>query len=146
CAHFFGAFSGDLDGCFWSPLEPGGFHLDFALFLFDQLGYFLVVPGEHDRDELELELIDHGLEELGDAQGEDGEAAWSVWCSRDNFGTLQLALEERKVEVKSSGFQWTPKTTVEVSAEGAEEVSALIDRLEDDDDVQKVFSNAQWPD
>ncbi len=115
-------------------------------FLFDKLGYFLVEPGEHDRDELELELIDHGLEELGEAKGEDGKNLWSIWCSFDSFGTLQLALEERKVEVKSSGFQWTPKTTVAVSPGGAEEVNGLIDRLEDDDDVQNVFSNAQWPD
>lgn len=115
-------------------------------FLFDKVGYFLVEPGDHDRDELELELIDHGLEELGNTKGEDGEDLWSVWCSFESFGVLQLALEERKVEVKSSGFQWTPKTKVEITREGAEEVSALIDRLEDDDDVQSVFSNAQWPD
>ncbi|MEM6532930.1 MAG: YebC/PmpR family DNA-binding transcriptional regulator [Myxococcota bacterium] len=115
-------------------------------FQFDRFGFFLVEPGSAERDELELELIDFGLEELGDATGEKGEALWSVWCSPDSFGEMQSALEGRKVEVASSGFTYQPKTTTEISTEQSDEVSALIDRLDDDDDVQNVFSNAQWPD
>lgn len=131
-----------------SHFKKGGGSLGNAgsvAFQFEQVGAFLIEPGDLDRDELELELIDHGLEELGEATGENGGPVWSVWCSRDSFGAMQLALEARGVSVVSSGFHWTPSSTVEVSADAAEEITALIERLEDDDDVQTVFSNAAWP-
>ncbi|MEO0460842.1 MAG: YebC/PmpR family DNA-binding transcriptional regulator [Myxococcota bacterium] len=115
-------------------------------FLFEQYGYFLIEPEAVDRDSLELELIDHGLEELNETTDDDGKPLLSAWCSRDSFGAMQLALESREVSVNSSGFLWSPSTQVAVSVEAAEEITALIERLEDDDDVQKVFSNAEWPD
>lgn len=114
-------------------------------FLFDRFGYFLTEPPNIHRDELELELIDFGLEELGDSTGERGEPLWSVWCSPESFGEMQTALEDRKISVTSSGFTYQPKTTTEVSSAQSDEIGGLIDRLDDDDDVQSVFSNAQWP-
>jgi YebC/PmpR family DNA-binding regulatory protein len=112
-------------------------------FLFDRFGVFHLKPEGIDRDELELELIDHGLEELLDGQDNDGNPTLVVRCSRDNFGALQAALEERKLEPVSSGLEWVAKTETSLSDDQATEVLALIERLEQDDDVQKVFTNVE---
>lgn len=110
-------------------------------FLFDQYGVFRLAPAGLERDELELELIDHGLEELLEGENEDGEPLLIVRCSRENFGTVQTALEARKIEPVSSGFEWIPKNPTELADELANELQSLFDRLEQDDDVQEVFSN-----
>lgn len=110
-------------------------------FLFDQLGVFRLKPEGIDRDELELEMIDHGLEELLDGESDEGEPRILLRCAYDQFGNLQAGLEAKGVEVASSGFEWVPKTTTELSDEQADEVLALIERLEQDDDVQAVFHN-----
>lgn len=112
-------------------------------FMFDQFGVFLVNPDALERDELELELIDHGLERFEDGTGEDGKPVWLIFCSHDGFGTMQSALEEHKVSVVSSGFKWVAKSTTEISEQQSEEVAGLFDRLEDDDDVQEVFCNIE---
>ncbi len=117
-----------------------------VVFMFDQEGTFVLNPEGLNRDELELELIDHGLERLEDdtvVTNVRDKSVWVVFCSRDDFGIMQSALEERKLDVISSGFRWTPKTTTDVSPAQAEEVAGLFDRLEDDDDVQEVFCNIQ---
>lgn len=110
-------------------------------FMFDQFGVFRLSPEGIEREELELELIDFGLEEMLDGQDDDGQPQLVIHCARDSFGELQAALEERKLSVVSSGFAWVPKSTVELSDEQVDEVLALIGRLEDDDDVQEVFHN-----
>ena len=110
-------------------------------FMFDYYGTFRLSPDDVERDELELELIDHGLEELDDGLDDDGKEELILRCAREEFANLQSALDERKIEVKSSGFEWVPKTTTELSEEQLDDVLALISRLEDDDDVQHVFHN-----
>lgn len=110
-------------------------------FMFDYFGVFRISPEGVERDELELELIDHGLEEVVETESDDGEPLLGLRCKREDFGSLQTALEERKIAVASSGFEWVPKTTTELSDEQADEVIKLIDRLEQDDDVQAVFHN-----
>ncbi len=110
-------------------------------FLFDRFGHFHLEPEGVDRDELELELIDHGLEELLDATDDEGRATLLVRCARDGFGAMQAALEAKGIEPISSSIDWVPKTTTELTDEQEEEVVALIERLENDDDVQKVFTN-----
>lgn len=110
-------------------------------FMFDLFGVFRLEPEGLERDVLELELIDHGLEELLDGEDDEGHAQVVLRCSRDSFGQLQAALEARGIEPVSSGFEWVPKTTTAVTEAQAEEISALFDRLEADDDVQEVFSN-----
>jgi YebC/PmpR family DNA-binding regulatory protein len=112
-------------------------------FLFDYFGVFRLVPEGIDRDELELELIDHGLEDLVDATSDEGKPLLALRCAREAFGTLQAALEARGLAVASSGFEWVPKTTVELSDAQAQEVVELVDRLEQDDDVQEVFTNLE---
>jgi YebC/PmpR family DNA-binding regulatory protein len=110
-------------------------------FMFNQVGVFRLKPEGIERDEIELELIDHGLEELFETTDEKGNEVIGLRCARDEFGNLQSALEERKLEVVSSGFEWLPSTTTELSDEQEEDVAKLIERLEEDDDVQNVFHN-----
>ena len=112
-------------------------------FLFDHFGVFRLAPDAvTDREELELELIDHGLEELLDGEDpENGDPVVVLRCSRESFGTLQTALEERQLEPISSGFEWIPKNLTTLTDDQAEEIVSLLDRLEQDDDVQEVFSN-----
>lgn len=110
-------------------------------FMFNQVGVFRLKPEDIERDELELELIDFGLEEMVDTQDEKGNDLVALRCAREEFGNLQSALEERKLEVVSSGFEWIPTTTTELNDEQEEDVAKLIDRLEEDDDVQNVFHN-----
>lgn len=110
-------------------------------FMFDRFGAFQLKPEGIDRDALELELIDHGLEELFDGETEDGDPVLVVRCSRESFGAMQAALESRGIEPVSSEMEWVPKTTTSLSDAQLDEVIALVDRLEQDDDVQKVFTN-----
>ncbi len=111
-------------------------------FLFDQLGCFTLKAEGLDQDEIELELIDHGLEELLTGETQDGEPAFIVRCARDDFGNMQTALEQKGIEPVSSGIEWIPKTEAELSEEQVAEVRALVEKIEDDDDVQEVFTTA----
>ena len=108
-----------------------------VVFTFNHLGCFKLAPEGLDTDELELELIDEGLEELG----EDSEGNILVRCDFNNFGTMQKALEERGLNPISSELEWLPLNPVDVTDEQADEVFKLIERLEEDDDVQRVFHN-----
>ena len=92
-------------------------------------------------DDLELELIDHGLEELGEGTGENGESVWVARCGFTDFGKMQKALEDKAITPISAEVEWIPTTTVPLSDTQAEDVSKLIEKLEQDDDVQKVFHN-----
>lgn len=106
-------------------------------FMFKHLGMFkLNVEGLNPED-LELELIDAGLEELG----EDAEGNLIVRCGFTDFGNMQKALEERGLTVISSELEWLPENTIAITDEQAEDVFKLIARVEEDDDVQQVFHN-----
>lgn len=106
-------------------------------FLFKRMGVFKLASKDLNEDELELDLIDYGLEDLG----QDSEDNLVIHCNFNDFGNMQTALEERQIEVKTSGLEWIPLSTVEVTDEQADEVFALIENIEEDDDVQKVFHN-----
>ncbi len=110
-------------------------------FQFKKMGVFKLKPEGLTIDDLELELIDFGLEELGEGTGENGEAVLVLRCGYTDFGNLQKALEERGLTPISAELEWIPTTTVPLSDAQAEDVSKLIERLEQDDDVQKVFHN-----
>lgn len=110
-------------------------------FMFDQMGVFRLDPEGIEREELELELIDHGLEQLDEGQDDDGKAELLLYCQFEEFGNLSNALEEKELEVKKSGFEWIPKTTSELDEAQTDEVLGMVVRLEDDDDVQEVFHN-----
>lgn len=106
-------------------------------FLFKHLGVFKIKNDGRDLEEMEMELIDAGLDELG----EDSEGNIIVRCEFNDFGNMQKALEERNIVPISSEIEWLPLNTVEISAEQQEDVFKLIARVEEDDDVQQVFHN-----
>ncbi len=108
-------------------------------FLFKRMGVFRLKPEGVDQDELELELIDYGLEDLGEGVGEEGEAQLIVRSAFQDFGSMQAALEARGVTVISSELEYIPMSLISLPEEQAEEVLKLIDRLEQDDDIQKVY-------
>jgi len=110
-------------------------------FQFKKMGVFRLSPDGVDQDALELELIDHGLEEMGEGTGEKGEKQLLIRCAFESFGSLQAALEERKLPVISAELEHVAQTPVELPEEQAKEVLELIDALEQDEDVQRVFHN-----
>ncbi|MGK2862593.1 MAG: YebC/PmpR family DNA-binding transcriptional regulator [Chitinophagaceae bacterium] len=110
-------------------------------FQFNKLGVFKLKPEGLNVEDLELELIDFGLQELGEGSGENGEDILVVRCGFTDFGNMQNALEEKNINPISAELEWIPTVTVPVNDEQAEDVSKLIDRLEQDEDVQKVFHN-----
>jgi YebC/PmpR family DNA-binding regulatory protein len=110
-------------------------------FQFKKMGVFKLKPEGLDIDELELELIDHGLDEMGESTDENGNTVLVLRCAFVDFGKLQKALEDKNITPISSELEWIPTTTVPVTDEQAEDVSKLIERLEQDEDVNKVFHN-----
>jgi YebC/PmpR family DNA-binding regulatory protein len=110
-------------------------------FLFKRVGVFRLQPAGIEPDSLELDLIDHGLEEMGEGSGEKGEPQLILRCSFADFGQLQKALEDRSITPLSAESEYLPLTPLERPEAQATEILALVDRLEQDDDVQKVFHN-----
>ncbi len=104
-------------------------------FLFERKAVFTIVQPSGDMDEFELEAIDHGLEDIFDT-----EEGLMLHCSFESFGDMQKFLEDKKVEIKSAALQRLATTTVAVSPEQEEELNKLIEGLEEDDDVQHVYS------
>ena len=110
-------------------------------FLFQRMGVFRLKPDGIDQEELELDLIDHGLEEMGESEDENGAPVLVARCLFNDFGKLQAAIEERGLNVVSSASEYIPLNVTELSEEQANDVFKLIERLEGDDDVQRVFHN-----
>jgi YebC/PmpR family DNA-binding regulatory protein len=106
-------------------------------FLFNHMGEFKIKKDNLDLEELELDLIDFGLEEIG----EDSEGNIVLRTAYEAFGTMSKALEDKKVNVISAELTRIPTTTVELNEEQAKEVLELVDKLEQDEDVQKVYHN-----
>jgi YebC/PmpR family DNA-binding regulatory protein len=108
-------------------------------FMFRKMGVFRLNPQGLDQDDLELYLIDHGLEEMGESTGEKGEPQLVIRCAFGDFGKLQEALEARGIAPLSAEHEYICTVPTELPEEQATEVLTLIDRLEQEDDVQKVF-------
>ena len=110
-------------------------------FQFKHMGVFRLNPAGLDPEALELELIDFGLEEMGETTGEKGDAQLMLRCSFSEFGHLAKALEDRKITPISSELEYIPTTPTELPEAHANGVLKLVDLLEQDDDVQRVFHN-----
>jgi YebC/PmpR family DNA-binding regulatory protein len=110
-------------------------------FQFKKMGVFKLKPEGLNLDELELELIDHGLEEMGEGSGENSEDVIVLRAGFADFGRMQKALEDKNLQTVSAEVEWIPQNFVELGEEEAQEVLKLVDRLEQDEDVQKVFHN-----
>lgn len=106
-------------------------------FMFDRKAVFQFDKTDQiDLEELELELIDAGLEEL-----EENDGSVYAYADYTNFGTLSTALEEKGIDVKKANLQRIPNAPAEFSEEQLEEIEKLIDKLDEDDDVQAVYTN-----
>ncbi|MEO7924449.1 MAG: YebC/PmpR family DNA-binding transcriptional regulator [Chitinophagaceae bacterium] len=110
-------------------------------FQFKKMGSFKLKPEGLNAEEMELELIDFGLEELGESTGENGEEILVVRCGFTDFGNMQKALEDKGIVPITAELEWIPTVTVPLTDEQVADVSKLIDKLEQDEDVQKVFHN-----
>jgi len=108
-------------------------------FQFKRMGVFRLKPEGLDPDALELELIDFGLEEMGETTGEKGEPQLLLRCSFNQFGHLQKALEDKGITPISAESEFIPGTPTSLPEEQATEVLKLVDKLEQDEDVQRVF-------
>ena len=110
-------------------------------FQFKKMGVFKLKPEGLNVDDLELELIDHGLEEMGEGTGENDIPVIVLRVAFGDFGNMQKALEEKGITPISSEIEWIPASTVELPEEQVQDVLKLVDKLEQDEDVQKVFYN-----
>jgi len=109
-------------------------------FMFQRQGVFRLSPEGIDRDSLELELIDHGLLALEDGESEKGEKQLVVRVAFNDFGTMQAALEARNIHAVSTESEYVAENLTELPEDKANEVMELVARLEEDDDVQNVYS------
>ena len=105
-------------------------------FLFERKCMFKIDAGEIDVEEFEFEMIDHGAEEI-DKDDDDNEII--IYGQFTDFGNIQGALEEKGIEIKEAQLERVPMDTKELSEEQEQDVNKLIERLEEDDDVQQVF-------
>ena len=111
-----------------------------VVFMFDHICNFRVKKEDinMDLEEFELELIDFEVEEM--FEDEDGILFYAPF---EMYGSIQKYLEDNQIEILSSGFERIPQTNKKLSEEEQEEVDKLLERLEDDDDVQNVYHNME---
>ena len=107
-------------------------------FMFDHTCNFTIKGEGLDPEELELEMIDFGAEEV--FVDEDG---IHIYAPFENFGSIQKELESRDIEIISSGFERIPQVTKELSEEEIADVEKLLEKIEEDDDVQNVYHTMQ---
>lgn len=110
-------------------------------FGFTRMGVFRLKPDGIDTEALEMDLIDEGLEELGESTGENGEPQIVIRCNLQKFGQMQAALESRGLTPIASESEFIPQNVVTLPEDKATEVLKLVDLLEQDDDVSQVFHN-----
>lgn len=106
-------------------------------FLFERKGIFRIPKANLNLEELELELIDFGMEEMED----DGEGNLILQVPFTEFGAMQKALEDKKIEITNAELQRVPTTYIELTEEQEEEVNKLLEVIEEDDDVTNVWHN-----
>ena len=107
-------------------------------FMFDHKCNFMITNTGQDLEELEFELIDAGAEEV--FEDEDGIMIYGDFPS---FGAIQKALEQSKFEILSSGFERIPTTLKKLSQDQQADVNKLLEKIEEDDDVQNIYHNMQ---
>jgi YebC/PmpR family DNA-binding regulatory protein len=114
-----------------------------VVFMFDHTCNFKIKDNDFDLEELELELIDFGVEEIFEDTDEDDDGneqkSIMIYAPFESFGSIQSYLEENTIEIISSGFERIPQVTKKLTPEQVEDVEKLIEKLEEDDDVQNVY-------
>lgn len=111
-------------------------------FLFDHKSVFHIKPANLDRDEFELNLMDYE----GELEAEDDAEEWIVYGAFDQFANLQKFLEDSGVEIASAEFERIPTDYKEVTPEQREAIEKLLEKFEEDEDVQNVFHNMKEED
>jgi YebC/PmpR family DNA-binding regulatory protein len=106
-------------------------------FMFDRKAVFELKKPDMDMDELEMELIDAGLEEIK----QEDEENISIIADYTDFGEMSKKLDEMGIEYEKGSLERIPNSPVEITDEQMEELSVLLDKLEDDEDVQNVYTN-----
>ncbi len=112
-------------------------------FLFNRMGLIRLQPDGLDREELELEMIDFGLEDLLDGEDDNGNALLILRCAFSDFGDLQSGVEDQGIEPVSTGSEFVPTTFMDLDEEQEAQMLKLVEVLEGDDDVQEVFHNVR---
>ena len=105
-----------------------------VVFMFDHTCNFRITAEALDPEEIELEFIDFGAEEV--FADDDGIL---IYAPFENFGAIQAELEKREIEILSSGFERIPQVTKSLNTEQIADVEKLLEKLEEDDDVQNVY-------
>lgn len=107
-------------------------------YMFDRMGEFTFPLGDRDMDELEMQLIEGGADDIELNEGEV-----CVYTKYEDFGAMQKTLEDLGIEVTEASLQRYPNITKTLTEEQREELDRLIDKIEDDDDVQNVFHTVE---
>ena len=107
-------------------------------FMFDHVVLFKMDATGLNKDDLELELIDFGLEDIG---YDEENNQFIIQTQFTDFGKMQSALEERKINVLETSKTYLPTTTKELNPEQEAEVMAMIEKMEEDDDIEAVYHN-----
>ena len=111
-----------------------------VVFMFDHVCTFTIKKEDItvDLEELELEIIDFEVEEIF-----DDEEGVMIYAPFEQFGSLQTYFEENNIEILSSGFERIPATTTKLNEEQQADVDKLLEKLDDDDDVQNVYHSME---
>lgn len=109
-------------------------------FMFQEKGEIVIEKGDLDEEEVMMMALDAGAE---DFQAED--EVFVVYTEPDSFGEVREALESQGIEFLEAGVKMVPDTTSELNEEDAKKFQKMLDLLEDDDDVQEVYHNAEFP-
>ncbi len=109
-------------------------------FMFERKALFKIDSTGLNKDDVELDLIDYGAEELN---WDDENHELIVQTAFTDFGTMQSGLEEKKYHVKESSKIFVPTTTKELTEEQEKEFMAMVEKMEDDDDIMAVYHNVQ---
>ena len=114
-------------------------------FMFTRKAVFEIeMPAGMDKDELELELIDYGLDEIvTETDEEEGTTTTTVYTAWTDYGTMHDALEERKINIVKANLQRFPNQTVNFTDEQMVEIEKFLDKLDEDEDVQAVYTNME---
>ncbi len=107
-------------------------------FLFERKGVFQIKIGERDPEELEMQLIDAGAEDI-----EQDEEYFTVYTKMEDFANMNSALEQAGIEAESAELQRIPNNTQSIPVEQGLKVLKLVDTIEEDDDVQAVYHNLE---
>ena len=109
-----------------------------VVFMFDHTCNFRINGDGLDPEELELEFIDYGAEEV--FVDDDGIL---IYAPFESFGAIQAELEKREIEILSSGFERIPQVTKQLASDQIADVEKLLEKIEEDDDVQNIYQTMQ---